>query len=129
MFIKLSQIKNLRIPLTIKITFSFVCIIFVALGINAIIDIYDTRTEMEDYEIKNNISIFTSAIPVIENAYWDVDIKTIDSTLSQIMKNININSVYIFNNTGEIFSFLERNKINKYNKGSIENIISNEVKN
>ena len=64
----IEKLKKIRFPLTIKIAISLIFIIFVVMGASTFLDIKNNREEMEKYEKKSNISAFTSAIPVMENA-------------------------------------------------------------
>ena len=102
------KLQNIRFPLTIKIALSLILIIFIVMGVSTFLDIKENRKDMENYEKKNNISAFTSALPVMENALWEIDFKTINSTLNQMMKNPNVISVSLFSETGYSISYVEK---------------------
>lgn len=118
------QVKNFRFPLTIKIALSLIFIIIIAMGISTILEIKETREKIENYERKNNISVFSAAIPIIEDSVWKVEIKDVNSTLNQMMNNSNVISVAVFTEREKIFSYLERG-IQKENKSiSLDDFIS-----
>lgn len=100
--------KNIRFPLTIKIALSLIFTIIIVMGISTIFEIKETRNEMEKYERKNNLSIFTAAIPIIENAVWQIEFQDVNSTLNQMMKNSNVVSVAVFSEKEKSLSYLER---------------------
>ncbi|APJ03015.1 SpoIIE family protein phosphatase [Silvanigrella aquatica] len=122
---KREQFKNFRFSLTLKIALALMTIIIIVMGINTFLDIKETKSKMEEYENKNNFSIFTGALPIIENAVWQVEFKDLRSTLSQIMKNQNIVSVAVFTEKEKNIAFLERGLDNQIKKISLENLISN----
>ncbi len=103
---KLDKLKTIRFPLTAKIATALIFIILIVTGSFAYFEITENRDEMEAYEKKNNFSSFTSAIPVLENALWEIDFKTINSTLSQLMKNPNVISASLFSEQGFSISYL-----------------------
>jgi phosphoserine phosphatase RsbU/P len=120
--------KNFRFPLTIKIALSLIFIIIIVMGISTILDIKETREEMENYERKNNLSAFTAAIPIIENAVWQVEFKDVNSTLNQMMKNSNVISVAVFTEREKILSYLERGIQNENKAISIDKFINQKNK-
>ena len=99
------------------------------MGISTFLDIKETRKEMENYERKNNMSIFTAAIPIIENAVWQVDFKDVNSTLNQMMRNSNVISVAVFTENEKILSYLERGMKNEHNQINIDKFINQKNKN
>lgn len=125
----IEKLKKIRFPLTIKIAISLIFIIFVVMGASTFLDIKNNREEMEKYEKKSNISAFTSAIPVMENALWEIDFKIINSTLSQMMKNPNVISVSLFSEKGYSISYLEKFSKKDLLNVKLENFISTEDKN
>ncbi|RDB35146.1 MAG: HAMP domain-containing protein [Spirobacillus cienkowskii] len=111
-----AHFKNMRFPLAIKTALALIAIIFVIMGITTYLYIGQNRSEMEAFERKNQLSIFSAALPVVENALWDVDFKGLNSTLLQIMKNENIVRVVIFTEREKVFSYLERNNLDTIGK-------------
>ncbi|MBX9836686.1 MAG: SpoIIE family protein phosphatase [Silvanigrellaceae bacterium] len=122
------KLQNIRFPLTIKIALSLILIIFIVMGVSTFLDIKDNRNDMENYEKKNNISAFTSALPIMENALWEIDFKTINSTLNQMMKNPNVISVSLFSETGYSISYVEKGSKKELLNLNLEDFISNENK-
>ena len=122
------KLQNIRFPLTIKIALSLILIIFIVMGVSTFLDIKENRKDMENYEKKNNISAFTSALPVMENALWEIDFKTINSTLNQMMKNPNVISVSLFSETGYSISYVEKGSKKELLNLNLEDFISNEDK-
>ncbi len=122
--------KTFKFPLTIKIALSLIFIIIIVMGFYTTIDIKKTRKEMENYERKNNISIFTASIPIIENAVWEVNFKDIHSSLNQIMRNSNVISVAVFTEKEKMISYLERgvqNELKTINLFSFINIKNKQI--
>jgi methyl-accepting chemotaxis protein len=111
-----AHFKNMRFPLAIKTALALIAIIFVIMGVTTYFYIGQNRAEMEAFERKSQLSIFSAALPVVENALWDVDFKGINSTLLQIMKNENIVRVVIFTEREKVFSYLERNNLDTLGK-------------
>ncbi len=121
--LKLDNLKTMRLPLTAKIATALIFIILIVTGSFAYFEITENRDEMEAYEKKNNFSSFTSAIPVLENALWEIDFKTINSTLSQLMKNPNVISASLFSEQGFSISYLVKGTKKEPLNVSIEDLM------
>ncbi|WP_158996801.1 SpoIIE family protein phosphatase [Pigmentibacter ruber] len=119
---------KIKYPLTAKIATALIFIILVVIGSFAYYEISENREEMEVYEKKNNFSSFTSAIPVLENALWEIDFKTINSTLNQLMKNPNVISASLFSEQGYSISYLVRGTKKEPLNVVIEDLIPKEEK-
>ncbi|KAB8027391.1 SpoIIE family protein phosphatase [Fluviispira multicolorata] len=123
------KIINIRLPLTVKIASSLIFIIFFVVSIYTYFDIKRTRTQMELDAKKNTLAAFTSAIPIIENGIWGLDITLIETTLKQVLKNPIVDSVLVFDESGKVFATFDKDadgrsySLNNYlNDNDIQNI-------
>lgn len=120
----ITKLKTIRFPLTLKIAAALIFIMLIVMGSFAYFEISENRLKMENYEKKSNFSSFTSAIPSLENALWEIDYKTINSTLSQLMKNPNVLSASLFSEQGQSIAYLIKGIDENSVKIKIEDLIS-----